>query len=68
MFFTPRNEIRVDAGWQIETLLAVVIANIVREAELFGSDQVIKDKYFLNAKAVSARIAETYRSFGVDAY
>jgi DNA-binding transcriptional ArsR family regulator len=68
IFFTPRNEIRVEPGWQIETLLAVIIANIIREAELFASDKVIKDKRFLNAKAVSARIAETYRSFGVDAF
>lgn len=68
LFFTPRNEIRVDAGWQIETLLSVVVANIVREIELFASDKVTKDKRFQNAKALSARIAETYRSFGVDAF
>jgi hypothetical protein len=68
LFFTPRNEIRVDAGWQIETLLSVIVANIVREVELFESDKVTKDKRFQNAKALSARIAETYRSFGVDAF
>ncbi len=67
-FFTPRNEIKVDAGWQIETLLAVVVANIVREIELFEADKIIKDSRFQNAKALSVRIAETYRSFGVDAF
>lgn len=68
LFFTPRNEIRVDAGWQLETLLSVVVANIVREIELFESDTLSKDKRFQNAKALSIRIAETYRSFGVDAF
>jgi len=68
LFFTPRNEIRVDAGWKIETLLSVIVANIIREAELFDSDQITKDERFQNAKALSARIAETYRSFGVDAF
>lgn len=68
LFFTPRNEIRVDAGWQIETLLSVIIANIVREAQLFESHKVTKDKRFQNAQALSARIAETYRNFGIDAF
>lgn len=68
LFFTPRNEIRVDAGWQIETLLSVVVANIVREVELFESDKIMQDKRFQNAKALSSRIAETYRGFGVDAF
>lgn len=68
LLFTPRNEIRVDAGWQIETLLSVVVANIVREIELFESDVMIKDKRFQNAKSLSVRIAETYRSFGIDAF
>jgi len=30
LLFTPRNEIRVDPNWQIETLLSVIVANIVR--------------------------------------
>lgn len=68
LLFTPRNEIKVDAGWQIETLLSVIVANIVREIELFESDKVLTDKRFQNAKALSMRIAETYRSFGVDAF
>lgn len=68
LFFTPRNEIRVDAGWQIETLLSVVVANIVREIELFGSNIITKDKRFQNAKALSIRIAETYRNFGINAF
>lgn len=68
VFFTPRNEIRVDPGWQIETLLSVIVANIVREIELFDSDAMTKDKRFQHAKALSTRIAETYRNFGVDAF
>lgn len=68
ILFTPRNEIRVDAGWQLETLLSVIVANIVREIELFSSDAMTKDKRFQSAKSLSVRIAETYRSFGVDAF
>jgi len=68
LFFTPRNEIRIDAGWQIETLLSVVVANIVREIELFGPNNLTNDHRFQNAKAISTRIAETYRSFGADAF
>lgn len=66
LLFTPRNEIRVDPGWQLETLLSVIIANIVREIELFETDKMIKNSKFQEAKALSNRIAETYRSFGVD--
>jgi len=68
VYFTPRNEIRVDHGWQLETLLAVIIANVVRELDYFEIDHLTKDKRFQNAKALSSRIAETYRSFGVDAF
>ena len=68
LYLTPRNEIRVDHGWQLETLLAVIIANIVREIELFGESKLTKDKRFKNAKTLSSRIAESYRSFGVDAF
>jgi len=66
-YFTPSNEIRVGAGWSIETLLGVIVANIVREIELSQIKDLIQDKRFQNAKALSMRIAETYRSFGLDA-
>lgn len=66
-YFTPTNEIRVGAGWTIETLLAVIISNIVRELDIFQSDRVAKNKKFQDAKALTMRIAETYRSFGIDA-
>ncbi len=67
-YFTPSNEIRVGAGWAIETLLGVIIANIVREIELSQqAKEFIKDERFQNAKALSMRIAETYRSFGISA-
>lgn len=66
-YFTPSNEIRVGAGWKIETLLAVIVANIVRELDIFQPENVSKSKQFQDAKALTMRIAETYRSFGVDA-
>src|ERR1700733_2329217 len=34
-YFTPRNEIRVEPNWNLETLLAVIVGNIVREIEFF---------------------------------
>lgn len=67
-YFTPSNEIRVGAGWSIETLLGVIIANIVREIELLGKNEIIKDDRYQNSKALSTRIAETYRSFGINAF
>jgi len=66
-YFTPANEIRVGAGWSLEILLSVIIANIVREMELSQNEKFIKDPRFQNAKALSTRIAETYRSFGINA-
>ncbi|WP_440682372.1 MarR family transcriptional regulator [Cysteiniphilum halobium] len=66
-YFTPSNEIRVGAGWNIETLLAVVVGNIVRELDIFQSELVANNKKFQDAKALTMRIAETYRSFGIDA-
>ena len=47
-YFTPSNEIRVEAGWNLETLLAVIIANVVREIELFQPEGVIHDNKFTN--------------------
>ena len=72
LYFTPRNEIRVERGWTLDILLAVVIANIIREIELFQPDKIIKsiieNKTFIAAKAISTRISETYRSFGLEAF
>jgi hypothetical protein len=68
-YFTTKNEIKVDQGWRLETLLAVIVSHLVRELELFTDDKsIIKDPRFQNAKAISSRIAETYRSFGVEAF
>lgn len=67
-FFTPRNELRVEPGWHVETLLSVIIANTIREIELSEKETIIKDKKFQEAKALSNRIAETYRSFGASAF
>jgi hypothetical protein len=67
-YFTPSNEIRVGAGWSIETLLSVIVANVVREIELTQTKDMTKDERFLRAKALSTRIADTYRAFGINAF
>lgn len=67
LYLTPANEIRVGAGWTIETLLSVIISNIVREFDIFQSELVKTNEKFQAAKALTMRIAETYRSFGIDA-
>ncbi len=69
IYFTPRIEIKVEQGWRSETLLAALISNFVREIELLpNSEAIVADKRFESAKALSSRIAETYRSFGVEAF
>lgn len=68
-YFTPRTEIKVEQGWRSETLLAAIISNFVREIELRSEfEKLISDSRFQSAKSLSSRIAETYRSFGVDAF
>ena len=68
-YFTPQTEIKVEQGWRLETLLAAIISNFIREIELLDQNEsIISDDRFKNAKALSARIAETYRSFGIDAF
>jgi len=69
IYFTPRTEIKVEQGWRSETLLAAIISNFVREIELLQNNgTILEDKRFQSAKALSSRIAETYRAFGVDAF
>lgn len=69
ILFTPSTEIKVEKGWRSETLLASIISNSVREIELRTEfDKLLNDKRFQSAKAISSRIAETYRSFGIDAF
>lgn len=69
LYFTPRTEIKVEPGWRLETLLAAIISNFVREIELLANgDKLVTDPRFQSAKALSSRIAETYRAFGVDAF
>lgn len=68
-YFTPQAEIKVEQGWRLETLLAAIISNFIREIELLDSNDVLlSDKRFQNAKSLSVRIAETYRSFGIDVF
>jgi len=64
LYFTPPKEIRVEAGWTIETLFAAVISNVVRALEFVFEKKVQSNKAFQDAKAISNRIAEVYRSFG----
>lgn len=69
LYFTPRTEIKVEQGWRFETLLAAIISNFVREIELRTEfKERLSDERFQSSKALSSRIAETYRSFGVDAF
>lgn len=69
IYFTPRMEIKVEQGWRSETLLAAIISNFVREIELLPNNKkLLNDHRFQSAKALSSRIAETYRSFGIDAF
>jgi hypothetical protein len=69
IYFTPRTEIKVEQGWRLETLLAAIISNFVREIELRPEfEKTIDDKRFQAAKSLSSLIAETYRSFGIGAF
>ncbi len=63
-YFTPAKEIRVEAGWAIETLFAAIISNVVRGLEFSFEKKVAHNKPFQEAKAISNRIAEVYRAFG----
>lgn len=67
-YFTPTNEIRVEPNWLLETLLAAIVSNIVRELELTIPKHILKDKRFIEAKALSQRISEVYKSFGLSAF
>lgn len=68
-YFTPQTEIKVEQGWRLETLLAAIISNFIREIELLEKNEnLISDERFQSAKSLSMRIAETYRSFGVDIF
>lgn len=68
-YFTPQTEIKVEQGWRLETLLAAIISNFIREIELLEqNDALVSDERFQNAKSLSMRIAETYRSFGIDIF
>lgn len=69
LHLTPIDEIKVDASWRCETLLAAIISSVVREIELLeDNDNLINDARFTAAKSLSSRISETYRSFGLDAF
>lgn len=69
IYFTPITEIKVEQGWRSETLLAAIIGNLIRGIELLPNNStLISDKRFKSAKALSTRISETYRAFGVEAF
>ena len=68
-YFTPQTEIKVEQGWRLETLLAAIISNFIREIELLEANEaLVSDERFQSAKSLSVRIAETYRSFGIDIF
>jgi len=68
-YFTPRTEIKVESGWRLETLMTAIISNIIREIDLLSDNKtLVTDDKFQSAKAMCARIAETYRSFGIEAF
>lgn len=67
-YFTPANEIRVEPNWLLETLLAAIVSNVVRELELTIPSKAHKDKRFIEAKALSQRISEVYKSFGLSVF
>lgn len=64
LYFTPPKEIRVEAGWSIDTLFAAIISNVVRGLEIGFTEQLKNNALFQDAKSVSNRISEVYRSFG----
>jgi len=69
LYFTPRNEIKVDQGWRLETLLTAIISSFIREIELLdNNEQITSDERFKNAKSLSTRIHETYKAFGLDIF
>jgi hypothetical protein len=68
LYFTPSNEIRVEANWNLETLLAAIITNLIREFELRDIKKVVKNKCFIEAKSLSQAISDTYKSFGLTAF
>jgi len=67
-YFTPTNEIGVQPNWNVETLLAAIISNLVMELELYHHKSVHKNPKFIDAKALVSRISETYRSFGASLF
>lgn len=67
-YFTPTNEIRVEPNWPLEMLLAAIVANTVREFELSMPVAANKDQRFVEAKALSQRMSEIYKSFGLSAF
>jgi Penicillinase repressor len=69
LYFTPFSEVKVEQGWRLETLLAAIISNFIRGIELLDMNEtLISDERFKESKALSSRIAETYRSFGIDIF
>lgn len=67
LYLAPRVEVSVEAHWSLESLLTAVISNIVREMEMTDG-KVVKNKVFLEAKALSHRLSEAYNSFGITAF
>lgn len=66
-YFTPISEIRIESKWTLETVLSVIMANLIRDIGIqFPS--LISNERFIEAKSVSRQIHEAYRNFGVTAF
>lgn len=68
LYLTPNNEIRVESNWNLETLLAAIITNLIREFELRNVRKVINSKRFKEAKSLSQSISDAYKNFGLTAF
>lgn len=68
LYLAPRQEINVEPHWNLESLLTVVIAVIVRELEIVHEDAVKGDKVFKEAKALIHKLSEAYNNFGLIAF
>lgn len=67
-YLAPRDEVSVERGWNLESLLIAIISTVVREFEISHLEKVKKKKIFLDAKALCYRLSEAFNNFGVSAF
>ncbi|MFC1617546.1 helix-turn-helix domain-containing protein [Candidatus Margulisiibacteriota bacterium] len=66
--FTPNEEISVEPTWNTEMLFTAIISSIIKRLEFKFGNKVANKNVFKEAKALSHRLSESYRSFGVNAF